>query len=62
MTITEEQRKDVLEALDTIGQRLAEHGHIWTISERRQYERAVRLLGGSTSHRAHKGALDDATA
>lgn len=38
------QRETALKALDMLALALAEKRHIWTMRERRAYERAVRAL------------------
>ena len=34
----------ILDALDSLGLALVEHGHVWTDEERKLYEDAVRML------------------
>lgn len=42
--LAREDRRIIREALDALGLALAEHGHTWTVEQRRLYEQAIRLL------------------
>jgi hypothetical protein len=44
MTVTHNNRKIILTALDAIAIALSDHKHKWTTEQRRLYERAVSML------------------